>query len=182
MSRRCWPKGCDRLDTLPDTVIAFGELVESTPAPVAQMDRASASGAEGRWFEPSQAYHLGSMVCAHLPCLAKSRCAINVPSLLCRSLPAAESLQNGADCLRRRFGTELRVGFSGKVDRVMVPRQRIQNGPRRLLRRRAASPAARREAPCCGEARSELFVSSQPLFFTTLIALRMTAFFGITGP
>ncbi len=25
-------------------------------------------------------------------------------------------------------------------------------------------------------------VSSQPLFFTTLMALRMTAFFGITGP
>ena len=33
-----------------------------------------------------------------------------------------------------------------------------------------------------GEARSELVVSSQPLFFTTLMALRITAFFGITGP
>jgi len=33
-----------------------------------------------------------------------------------------------------------------------------------------------------GEPRSELVVSSQSLFFTTLMALRMTAFFGITGP
>jgi hypothetical protein len=33
-----------------------------------------------------------------------------------------------------------------------------------------------------GEPRSELVVSSQSLFLTTLMALRMTAFFGITGP
>ena len=52
--------------TVAPVVGGSNPLAHPNNAPVAQLDRASASGAEGRRFESSQARHLGFVGVSHL--------------------------------------------------------------------------------------------------------------------